>query len=239
MAAQHSTVCCIRRQPFWCAVILSLLPAANCPTRHPCPLQLYAPPGSTCLSVNPADLEKCCADKAAAGTADETCPAPPGSTCASVNPVDFDKCCADKAEEGTADATCPSAPLAPGNYADFPYMAYLESPAAPNGTCGGALVAPGYVLTAAQASERGRRQGGIPLSLSASSMCKSYRSYSSLALRFLSWEVPAQPASFFTLLICLPRAAACSVCSRVARPQMLRMSRCGWTASSTPLRLCW
>jgi hypothetical protein len=35
----------------------------------------------------------------------------------------------------------------PNNAKDFPYMAYIESPL---GSCGGALVAPGYVLTAAQ-----------------------------------------------------------------------------------------
>lgn len=36
--------------------------------------------------------------------------------------------------------------------ADFPYMSFIESPL---GSCGGALVAPGYVLTAAQVRRRG------------------------------------------------------------------------------------
>lgn len=125
--------------------------------------ELYSkPPGSSCSTVSPDSREDCCKTKVQEDTADDWCEkeypdlySPPlGSSCGTVSPDYREQCCETKVQEDTEDDWCketyPSLYNITGNTADYPYMAYIESSAAPNGSCGGTLVAPGYVLTAAQ-----------------------------------------------------------------------------------------
>lgn len=124
--------------------------------------QLYEPNppvGSSCGSYPPENQLDCCHDKVASDEEDEYCKTtypelydPPGSSCASYPPPDQYGCCADKVAKSEDDTFCKDHfpelyPSGDDNTKDYPYLSVVKGPFQ---DCGGSLVAPGYVLTAAQ-----------------------------------------------------------------------------------------
>ncbi|KAL4426225.1 hypothetical protein ABPG77_009840 [Micractinium sp. CCAP 211/92] len=120
---------------------------------------LYSPPGSSCGTVSPDSREECCQTKANDGTQDDWCQqnypdlnSPPlGSSCGTVSPDSREECCLTKLNDNTQDDWCqqnyPDLYNSKDNTADYPWMALVSGPSA---DCAGSLIAPGYVLTAAQ-----------------------------------------------------------------------------------------
>jgi len=122
-----------------------------------------AAPGDTCSSVSPTDngQYECCVNKVASDEDDDWCKEkypelynpPPGSSCSSVSPTNNGQyeCCVNKVASGKEDEWCkekyPELYEEPNVDDDFPWMALIKGP---YGDCGGSLIAPGYVLTAAQ-----------------------------------------------------------------------------------------
>lgn len=123
--------------------------------------ELYVPPpGSSCGTVSPDSRKECCQTKVDDGNQDDWCEQnypelynPPGSSCASVSPENDGQyqCCVNKVASGDQDDWCqqnyPELYTSEDNTGDYPWMALVS---APSDDCAGSLIAPGYVLTAAQ-----------------------------------------------------------------------------------------